>query len=85
MYTVVEVCALPITRVMCCSFHKYGHFFPGTGALEDIGMDEGLGYSVNVPLHEGIDDKMYSYLFRRVKLVSLQLWLPPFRKLNFVQ
>lgn len=52
--------------MLCCSFHKYGHFFPGTGALEDIGMEEGLGYSVNVPLHEGIDDQMYSSLFVRV-------------------
>lgn len=53
-------------RVLCCSFHKYGHFFPGTGALDDIGMEDGLGYSVNVPLHEGIDDQTYSSLFIRV-------------------
>ncbi|CDJ43918.1 histone deacetylase, putative, partial [Eimeria tenella] len=57
-------------RVLCCSFHKYGHFFPGTGALEDIGLEEGLGYSVNVPLHEGIDDQMYSSLFQRVRTAA---------------
>ncbi|XP_026193499.1 histone deacetylase 1 [Cyclospora cayetanensis] len=63
-------------RVLCCSFHKYGHFFPGTGALDDIGMEEGLGYSVNVPLHEGIDDKMYSSLFNRVMDQIMDIYRP---------
>ncbi|CDJ58876.1 histone deacetylase, putative [Eimeria maxima] len=63
-------------RVLCCSFHKYGHFFPGTGALEDIGMEEGIGYSVNVPLHEGIDDQMYSSLFVRVMDQIMDIYRP---------
>ncbi|KAL8455229.1 hypothetical protein Emag_000932 [Eimeria magna] len=63
-------------RVLCCSFHKYGHFFPGTGALDDIGLDEGLGYSVNVPLHEGIDDQMYSSLFVRVMDQIMEAYRP---------
>jgi len=29
-------------RVLTCSFHKYGDFFPGTGALNDIGYDKGI-------------------------------------------
>jgi histone deacetylase 1/2 len=28
-------------RVLTCSFHKYGDFFPGTGALDDVGWDIG--------------------------------------------
>lgn len=63
-------------RVLCCSFHKYGHFFPGTGALDDIGMEEGLGYSVNVPLFEGIDDETYSSLFRRVMDKIMDIYCP---------
>ncbi|KAL8425393.1 hypothetical protein Efla_003621 [Eimeria flavescens] len=63
-------------RVLCCSFHKYGHFFPGTGALDDIGMDEGLGYSVNVPLHEGINDQTYSALFIRVMDQIMEAYRP---------
>ena len=35
------------------SFHKYGDFFPGTGALGDTGHAEGKLYSVNVPLQVG--------------------------------
>eukprot|EP00878_Enallax_costatus_P042872 GHUV01050374.1.p1 GENE.GHUV01050374.1~~GHUV01050374.1.p1 ORF type:complete len:133 (+),score=10.75 GHUV01050374.1:47-445(+) len=38
-------------RVMTVSFHKYGDFFfPGTGALIDIGEQRGRYYTLNVPL-----------------------------------
>ena len=52
-------------RVMTVSLHKYGDgFFPGTGALEEVGVKKGDGFSVNVPLHNGIDDASYQYIFR---------------------
>ncbi|CBZ56152.1 putative histone deacetylase [Neospora caninum Liverpool] len=63
-------------RVMCCSFHKYGDYFPGTGALDDVGIDEGLGYSVNVPLSDGIDDAMYTRLFRQVMDMVIDTYRP---------
>lgn len=53
-------------RVMTLSFHKYGDYFPGTGALEDIGYSRGRGYSVNVPLKDGIDDDGYARIFEPV-------------------
>jgi len=28
-------------RVLTCSFHKYGDYFPGTGSLNDIGVNKG--------------------------------------------
>lgn len=28
-------------RVLTCSFHKYGDFFPGTGSLKDVGYGAG--------------------------------------------
>ena len=28
-------------RVMTVSFHKYGNYFPGTGSIDDIGINEG--------------------------------------------
>lgn len=63
---------------MTVSFHKYGDFFPGTGAVADIGIGEGQGYSVNVPLLEGMDDESYRDLFEPImtKVVPLLL-LPP--------
>ncbi|KAI8899727.1 histone deacetylase-like protein 3 [Globomyces pollinis-pini] len=53
-------------RVMTVSYHRYdGLFFPGTGALEEIGHNDGKYYSINVPLHEHIDDAAYSYVFQQ--------------------
>jgi len=54
-------------RVMTVSFHKYGgNFFPGTGAVEEIGTRLGKYYSVNIPLHDGIDDHSYQGIFKPV-------------------
>jgi len=51
---------------MTVSFHKYGDFFPGTGAIEDCGVLNGKYYSINVPLKEGINDQSYEYLFKPI-------------------
>eukprot|EP01025_Chloroclados_australasicus_P052405 TRINITY_DN6106_c1_g1_i5.p1 TRINITY_DN6106_c1_g1~~TRINITY_DN6106_c1_g1_i5.p1 ORF type:complete len:513 (+),score=52.79 TRINITY_DN6106_c1_g1_i5:170-1540(+) len=53
-------------RVFTLSFHKYGDFFPGTGALGDVGYGQGKGYSLNVPLKEGMDDESYKILFKPI-------------------
>jgi histone deacetylase 1/2 len=64
-------------RVMTVSFHKYGDFFPGTGALGDVGHLGGRNYSVNVPLQEGMDDESYRFVFepimQKVCLSSLRM------------
>jgi hypothetical protein len=49
------------------SFHKYGdNFFPGTGASGDVGYAKGAGYSINVPLKDGMDDESYKFIFEPV-------------------
>lgn len=54
-------------RVMTVSFHKYGQFFfPGTGDMYELGDEKGRYYSLNVPLHDGIDDQTYMALFKPV-------------------
>ncbi|KIY66231.1 histone deacetylase [Cylindrobasidium torrendii FP15055 ss-10] len=53
-------------RVMTCSFHKYGEFFPGTGELRDIGVGKGKYHCVNVPLRDGISDENYKSIFEPV-------------------
>lgn len=58
-------------RVMTVSFHKYGDYFPGTGALDDIGVGAGRGYAVNVPLREGANDATFEHVFRKVLLLCL--------------
>ena len=59
-------------RVMTLSFHKYDrqNFFPGTGPITATGpsrpLDPGAHHSLNVPLHDGIDDEDYTWLFREI-------------------
>jgi len=62
----VEEAFYTTDRVMTVSFHKYGEFFPGTGSLSDIGVNEGKYYAVNFPLRDGITDSAYSSVFRPV-------------------
>ncbi|XP_064627403.1 histone deacetylase 8-like [Lineus longissimus] len=58
-------CATP--KVMTLSMHKFSPgFFPGTGALEDIGYGKGKFYTVNVPLREGMQDKSFVRIFKRL-------------------
>lgn len=62
----VEEAFYTTDRVMTASFHKYGDFFPGTGALGDKGKGKGKGYAVNFPFKDGIDDDNYGRVFRPV-------------------
>lgn len=62
----VEEAFYTTDRVMTVSFHKYGDFFPGTGAVQDLGLKKGKGYAVNVPLHDGMDDSCFAGIFEPV-------------------
>jgi len=54
-------------RVMTVSLHKYGsYFFPGTGDMYETGAENGRGYSINIPLKEGMDDMNYSSIFKPI-------------------
>ncbi|EDK41918.1 histone deacetylase RPD3 [Lodderomyces elongisporus NRRL YB-4239] len=63
-------------RVMTCSFHKFGEFFPGTGNVGDIGIGKGKYYSVNVPLRDGIDDASYKSIFEPIILKIVEWYQP---------
>ncbi|KAL3320638.1 Histone deacetylase 3 [Cichlidogyrus casuarinus] len=64
-------------RVMTVSFHRYGNFFfPGTGDMYEWGLENGLYYSINVPLKEGIDDEMYDSIFRSVISDVIEFYRP---------
>ncbi|AFR96008.1 histone deacetylase RPD3 [Cryptococcus neoformans C23] len=62
----VEEAFYTTDRVMTCSFHKYGEFFPGTGEVRDNGIGKGKGYAINVPLRDGISDDNYKSIFQPV-------------------
>jgi len=63
-------------RVMTCSFHKYGNFFPGTGHMYEVGAGAGRQYSVNVPLKEGMDDASYEYIFQPIMQQVMDFYRP---------
>jgi histone deacetylase 1/2 len=62
----VEEAFYATNRVMTCSFHKFGEYFPGTGDVKDIGYASGKNYAINFPLNDGIDDESYRSIFRPV-------------------
>ncbi|BGP13299.1 histone deacetylase (class I) Clr6 [Rhodosporidiobolus nylandii] len=72
----VEEAFYTTDRVMTASFHKFGDFFPGTGAEGDKGKGRGKGYAVNFPLKDGIDDESYRSVFRPV-IQGIMDWYRP--------
>jgi len=51
--------------VLYASTHRYP-FYPGTGALNEIGDRDGAGFTVNIPLPGGVGDAEYLEAFRTV-------------------
>lgn len=57
-------------RVLYISLHRHdnGHFFPGTGAPEEFGIERGLGFNVNIAwggaLNPPMGDAEYMAAFR---------------------
>ena len=50
-------------RVLYVSSHAYP-FYPGTGALDEMGEGAGTGFTVNLPLPNGTGDRQYARLYR---------------------
>ena len=72
----VEEAFYTTDRVMTVSFHKYGDFFPGTGAVGDIGHGQGRSYAVNMPLNNGMDDESYKYVFEPIMRKVMEVYQP---------
>ncbi|SPO02377.1 probable histone deacetylase RpdA [Cephalotrichum gorgonifer] len=72
----VEEAFYTTDRVMTCSFHKYGEYFPGTGELRDVGIGPGKHYAVNFPLRDGITDLSYKSIFEPVMTKVMEFYQP---------
>ncbi|GBE80179.1 histone deacetylase RPD3 [Sparassis latifolia] len=72
----VEEAFYTTDRVMTCSFHKFGEYFPGTGNINDRGRGKGRGYAVNVPLKDGITDETFRSVFEPVIDKILEVFRP---------
>lgn len=63
--------------VMTVSFHQDGRtLFPGTGFENEIGVGEGRGYAVNVPLPPGVYDEAFLTAFQAVAMPLVGLFEP---------
>jgi acetoin utilization deacetylase AcuC-like enzyme len=61
--------------VLYMSTHQFP-FYPGTGAREEDGEGDGRGFTVNVPLAAGGDDRVYRAAFERVLLPIAEAYAP---------
>lgn len=62
-------------RVIFVSSHQYP-FYPGTGALDEIGPGEAKGTTVNIPLHQGVGDEGFKRLYSEVVFPILRRFQP---------
>ena len=61
--------------VLYLSVHQ-SPFYPGTGAVGEVGEGEGLGFTVNVPLPAGSGEDLYTAAFAGVLLPVLREFGP---------
>jgi acetoin utilization deacetylase AcuC-like enzyme len=52
-------------RVLYLSSHAFP-FYPGTGALDEVGEGPGRGFTVNLPMPESSGDQAYARIYRTV-------------------
>lgn len=51
--------------VLYVSTHQFP-YYPGTGSVNEVGADEGEGFTVNVPLPAGCGDAEYARVFQEI-------------------
>ncbi|XP_065656313.1 histone deacetylase 8 [Hydra vulgaris] len=73
----VEEAFLYTNKVVTFSIHKFGDgFFPGTGMKNSIGKGKGKYYTINAPLKDGVDNKMFTYVFKNIFTEVFQCFSP---------
>ncbi len=61
--------------VLFISTHQ-SPFYPGTGAVTDIGRGEGKGFTINIPLTAGHGDQSYRALYERILWPAAERFKP---------
>jgi acetoin utilization deacetylase AcuC-like enzyme len=62
-------------HVLYVSWHR-SPFYPGTGAIEEVGVGPGAGTTLNIPLPMGSDDGLYITALHRLVLPAMQRFGP---------
>ncbi|MCI0454604.1 MAG: histone deacetylase [Candidatus Dadabacteria bacterium] len=63
------------SKILYFSTHQYP-YYPGTGSINEIGIEKGLGHTVNVPLHPGMGDKDYIKIFFEILKPVIEQYKP---------
>lgn len=63
--------------VMYMSTHRYP-FYPGTGGLDEVGIGDGTGYTINVPFPGGFGDAEYAEAFESIIVPIAEMYEPQF-------
>jgi acetoin utilization deacetylase AcuC-like enzyme len=61
--------------VLFISTHQFP-FYPGTGAMEETGMDKGEGYTINIPLPAGCGNAEYLRVFDDIVAPAARKFMP---------
>jgi acetoin utilization deacetylase AcuC-like enzyme len=61
--------------VLYVSVHQFP-FYPGTGEADEVGVADGRGFTVNVPLQVGAGNADYEVVFREIVLPVLRAFKP---------
>src|SRR5213594_3457119 len=61
--------------VLYISTHQYP-FYPGTGNFDEVGLKEGKGYTLNLPLPSGTGDETFAPLYTYVVAPILEQYKP---------
>jgi acetoin utilization deacetylase AcuC-like enzyme len=65
-------------KVLYVSLHHDPEGFPGTGFADEVGEDQGVGYTVNIPFPFRIDDRIYLEAVDQIVLPVVRQYKPQF-------
>lgn len=61
--------------VLYVSLHQTP-LFPGSGSLDEVGVEQGAGFNINIPLLQGTNDTHYTRAFSEVVVPALDEFRP---------
>ena len=64
-------------QVLYFSTHSYP-YYPGSGSLEEVGAGDGEGFTVNIPLSGGQDDRAFARIFKEIVVPVTREYHPDF-------
>ncbi|MCX6827156.1 MAG: histone deacetylase [candidate division Zixibacteria bacterium] len=63
--------------VFYISLHRFP-FYPGSGKMNERGVSEGQGYTLNIPLPAGANDEVYLAAFDKIVVPAMEDYQPEF-------